>query len=109
MNKKIFLIIGIVLMVAACVMGYFAETLTSIPALVTGSVALALICLNTWNNSAKKNGVTALSIALTVAGVFFLIFASVSEQAITSLVTAIIGLIGIIAGILVPIIQNYKD
>ena len=108
MNKRIVLIIGILLMIAACVLGYFAETITSIPSLVTGSIALALICVNTWKKSEKKNGITAMSIAFTVAGVFFLVFASVSEQAITSLVTAIIGLVGIIAGIIVPIIQNAK-
>ncbi len=99
--KNIFLYIGIILVIACTVIARFIGIEAGlILELVGYSVALALCILSIVKKSEKKDWKLFVAILGIIIGVALLVFAGITEDKITAFVTAVIGILAMLAGFL---------
>ena len=102
MTKKIGTIIGLVLVAVGAVAIWFCK----IPAAEIGAFAVTmfgagLACANLYNGAEKKNWLTIVGIAAVGIGSFVLgFFGLISSDTMVSMISMIIGIVVIIAGII---------
>ncbi len=107
MNKKtIFTIISIVALLAGVILGYFTDVANDLLAIALTAFGLAGLCITTWKKSEKKNGVLLASIICMVICGVMAAFAEMSQDNLQKLITAIVAVVALIAGILIPVISN---
>lgn len=100
MKNKVFLIIGIILLVVGCIVACFTDIYKDIPALAGASFGLGMIVMSVWNSSDIKGPKVIVSIVcITVAG-FFCAVAGLAQETMTSLIAAVIAVVLLIIGIL---------
>lgn len=107
MNKKvIFTIISIVALIGGITLGYFTDIWNDLPAIALTSLGATGLCITTWNKSAKKDGfVLASIICMVICGIAGA-FAEMSEENLQKLIAAVITVVALIAGILIPVISK---
>ena len=107
MNKKmIFTIISVVSLIGGLALGYFTDIWNDLPAIVLTTFGSTGLCISTWKKSVKKDGfVLASIICMVVCGIAGA-FAEMSEDKLQKLIAAVITVVALIAGILIPVISN---
>ena len=107
MNKKvIFAIISIVALIGGIALGYFTDIWNDLPAIVLTTFGATGLCISTWKKSAKKDGfVLASIICMIICGVSAA-FAGMTEDDVQKLIAAIVTVVALVAGILIPLISN---
>lgn len=107
MNKKtIFAIISIVSLIIGLGLGYFTDIWNDLPAIVLTTFGATGFCISTWKKSEKKNGfVLASMICMIICGISAA-FAAMTKDDLQKLIAAVVSVVAVIAGILIPIIAN---
>ena len=99
--KNVFLWLGVALIVAATIIAQFTGVGTAVWIKLAGfTIGLASCIIDIVSKTEKKGWKLYLSIIGIVVGVALLAFAGVSEDKIKALITAIVGVVVIIAGLL---------
>ena len=107
MNKKaIFTIISIVSLIGGVTLGYFTDILNDLPAIVLTTFGATGLCITTWKKSEKKDGVVLASIICMVICGVTAAFAEMSEDNLQKMIAAIVAVVTLIAGILIPVISS---
>lgn len=107
MNKKtVFTVIAIVALVAGIVLGTFTDVGNDLPAICLSAFGLGTLIILTYNKSEKKGGVLIASIICMVISGFAAAFAEMSQDALSKLISAIVAVVALIAGILIPVISK---
>lgn len=107
MNKKmIFTIIAIACLIGGLALGYFTDVWNDLPAITLSAFGLTSLCILTWKKSEKKNGILLASIICMVICGVSAAFAEMTEESLQKLIAAIVTVVSLIAGILIPVITN---
>lgn len=108
MNKKVLFIIGLILLIAGCVMSYFAEIpQLTVVAIAGEALGMALTIAAAYNEAEKKTWKTYLTLICIPVGALLLGFAGMAKDTMVLLITSVIGLVVLIAG-LIPIFVKKK-
>lgn len=107
MNKKmLFAIISIVCLIGGLVLGYFTDVWNDLPAIALTAFGSTGLCISIWKKSEKKNGILLASIICMIICGVSAAFAEMSENDLQKLIAAIVTVVALVAGILIPIISN---
>lgn len=107
MNKKtVFTIIAIVALIGGLVLGTFTDVANDLPAIALSAFGLGGLIIITFNKSAKKGGVLIASIICMVVSGFAAAFAEMSQDTYSKLISAIVAVVALIVGILIPVFSN---
>lgn len=101
MKSKIFFIIGLVLVIAGALLGYFADIpVLEMTGLAASSVGLALLIIGIVNKAEKKDWKLYTAIVGIVLGSFILALTGVAGDKITAIIEAVIGLVILVVSII---------
>lgn len=106
MKKRVLLIIGLIVLIAGVIISNFAKfPLADVLgyAITMFGAGLAVAGMYEKRDPAVKSWVVWLSIILVGLGAFVLGFAGVAEDTVKTIITAVFGLVVIIAGLIVPV------
>lgn len=107
MKNKILIIVGAVLVIAGAVTAAFTDVpVADYIGVAVAFVGAAVTCINVYKKSEKKDWKVILAIVLMAAGACLLGVAGVSANTVTEIVTAVVGLIALIAGLFVAFKQK---
>lgn len=107
--KNIFTYLGIVLVVAASVIGSFTGVEVSRWVEFSGyAVGLALCTVSIVDRAKSKDWKLYIALSGVAIGTILLVFAGISESTITSIMAAVFGLVALIAGLL-PVLLSDKN
>jgi len=114
MKKRVLLIIGLIVLIAGVIISNFAKfPLADVLgyAITMFGAGLAVAGMYEKRDPAVKTWVVWLSIILVGLGAFVLGFAGVAEDTVKTIITAVFGLVVIIAGLIVPVVipKNKKE
>lgn len=110
MTKKIFTIIGIILLVAGAGIGAFTGLDVALWIELAGAAATLALCITSLiKKSEKKDWKLYTAICGVVIGTVLLVFAGIAPEVVTSVITGVIGLVVLIASILIPALTAKKD
>lgn len=107
MKKRVLLIIGLIVLIAGVIISNFAKfPLADVLgyAITMFGPGLAVAGMYEKRDPAVKTWVVWLSIILVGLGAFVLGFAGVAEDTVKTIITAVFGLVVIIAGLIVPVV-----
>lgn len=107
MKKRVLLIIGLIVLIAGVIISNFAKfPLADVLgyAITMFGAGLAVAGMYEKRNPAVKTWVVWLSIILVGLGAFVLGFVGVAEDTVKTIITAVFGLVVIIAGLIVPVV-----
>ena len=107
MKKRVLLIIGLIVLIAGVIISNFAKfPLADVLgyAITMFGAGLAVAGMYEKRDPAVKTWVVWLSIILVGLGAFVLGFAGVAEDKVKTIITAVFGLVVIIAGLIVPVV-----
>lgn len=108
--KNIFLWIGVALIIAATVIGQFTGVGIAVYLELAGyAIGLASCILGVITKTEKKDWKLYVSIIGIVIGSALLVFAGVSKDIITTLISAISGVVVLIAGLLPVFLAKKED
>lgn len=103
MTKKLLFIIGLILLVAGCVVSYFAEVpQVTVIAIAGEALGLALTIAAAYSAAEKKTWKTYVTLICVPVGALLLGFAGMAKDTMTILITSVIGLVALIIG-LIPV------
>lgn len=109
MKKKILFIIGLILLIAGCVMSYFAEIpQVTVVAIAGEALGLALTIAGAYSAAEKKTWKTYVTLISVPVGALLLGFAGMAKDTMTTLIISIIGVVALIIGIL-PVFIPKKE
>lgn len=108
MKKNIFMLIGVLVVIASCILGYFTDIAGDIPTLIGTAFGLGMEIIAVWVKSEKKNGFVIASIVCAVVGGVCCAFAGLAEGTLTTLITAIIGIVALLASIFAGVFAAKK-
>lgn len=100
-KKNIFMLIGVLVVIASCAFGYFTDVANNIPTLIGTAFGLGMEIVAVWAKSTKRNWMVITAIVCAVAGGLCCAFAGVAETTLTTLVTAVLGLVALLASLFV--------
>lgn len=109
MRKNILLIIGVILVVAGCILGTFANFPASdIVGFAVTMLGAGVAAWQMWSkrDKSKQTWLSVLSIVLVAAGAFLLGFGGFSQDTMTMIITAVCGLVAVIAGLIASGVQR---
>lgn len=106
MNKKLMLILGIVLIIVSTIVAAFTDVANDIPAVATGAFGLGLTIAAIWQKSEKKDWTVIAAVICAVIGGFLCGIAGLAEMTFTSLLTAIGGVVALIISILLVTLKK---
>lgn len=107
--KNVFLWLGVALIVVATIIAQFTGVETAVWIELSGfSIGLASCIVGVVTKAEKKDWKLYLSIFGIVIGSTLLVFAGISKDVITSLITAVAGVVVIIVGLL-PVLLKKKE
>ena len=105
MKKRVLLIIGLIVLIAGVIISNFAKfPLADVLGYAITGAGLAVAGMYEKRDPAVKTWVVWLSIILVGLGAFVLGFAGVAEDTVKTIITAVFGLVVIIAGLIVPVV-----
>ena len=109
MSKKLLFIIGLILLMAGCVLSYFAEIpQLTVVAIACEALGLALTIAAAYSATEKKSWKTYLTLICVPVGALLLGFAGMAKDTLTLLITSVIGLVALIIG-LIPVFVPKKE
>ena len=108
MKKNIFMLIGILVVIASCILGYFTDIANDLPTLIGTAFGLGMEIIAIWKKSDKKNWLVITAIICAVVGGICCAFAGLAEGTLTTLVTAIIGVVALLVSILAGVFAAKK-
>ena len=108
MRKNILLLIGVLVVIASCVLGYFTDIAGDLPTLIGTAFGLGIEIVAIWVKSEKKNGLVVAAIICAVIGGVCCAFAGLAEGTLTTLVSAIVGIIALLVSIFTTVITAKK-
>lgn len=101
MNKKIWNIVCVVLIVVGAVTAYFSNIAwVDVTALAVSFGSAGVLCASMFNKQEKKNWLFYLSTVLIAVGSFGVCFAGASVEILPKIIESIAGFIALIAGII---------
>lgn len=101
MNKKIWNIICVVLIVAGAITAFISNIAwVDVTALAVSFGSAGVLCANVFNKQEKKNWLFYLSVVLIALGSFGVCFAGASVEILPKVIEAIAGFISLILGII---------
>lgn len=103
MNKKILLIVGIILIVVGCVVSYLADfQLADVTGFAVTMFGAGLASSSLWEkrNPDKSKFVAVGSIFAIGVGAFLLGFAGFAESTMTMIISSVTGIVAVIVGII---------
>ena len=106
-KKRVLLIIGLIVLIAGVIISNFAKfPLADVLgyAITMFGAGLAVAGMYEKRDPTVKTWVVWLSIILVGLGAFVLGFAGVAEDTVKTIITAVFGLVVIIAGLIVPVV-----
>lgn len=107
MKTKLLTIIGIVLMIIGAILTYFAKMPLEIAiGIVSSAVGLGLIISAAYIKAEKKDWKLLLTIVCLATGGLLVGLAGMAKETATSLVSAIVGLVVMIAGLIPSILAR---
>ena len=109
MKKNIFLIIGLLMVVAGIAIAYFAKfELADLTGFALTMFGAGIATSQLWQKRDKtqKTWLALLAISLVGVGAFVLGFGGFSKETMTTVITMVFGLVGIIAGLVLAAIQS---
>ena len=102
--KKIFIIIGMVLLVAGAALGAFTGLGAAVWIELAGAATTLALCITSIIKKAeKKDWKLYTAIIGVVVGVVLLVWAGIADNLITSIMTAVIGLVVLVLSVIVPL------
>ncbi len=107
MKKRVLLIIGLIVMIAGVIVSNFVKfPLADVLgyAVTMFGAGLAVAGMYEKRDLSVKTWAVWLSIILVGLGAFALGFAGVAEDTVKTIITAVFGLVVIIAGLIVPVV-----
>lgn len=108
--KNIFTWIGVGFILGGCILGYFAGIQQAVWIELAGFAAGLAICVTSIiKKSEKKDWKLYVSIVGVVVGTVLMIWGGVSKDVVVTVITAVCGLIVILASILLPAILKKKN
>lgn len=107
--KNIWLWVGIACLVVGSVFACFTNIANDIPALAVAAFGLGTVIINTWNKSDKKDWKVIVSIVCVAVGGFCCAFAALSQEVMVQIVSAVIALVTLIIGVLIPVFSKKAD
>lgn len=106
--KNILIWIGVAFIIAATIIGQFTGIEVAMWIELAGfAVGLAACIVGIYKKAEKKDWKLFASIIGIVVGAILLAFAGVAKETITSLISLVVGIVALIAGLL-PTILNKK-
>ena len=113
MKKNWLTVIGILFIVAGAAISYFAKwELADVSGFAVTMFGAGLACANLWNkrDPRAKTWLSVLSLALVGVGAFVAGFGGiVSESLVATIITSVVGLVAIIAGLIVSAVNKSKS
>ena len=116
MKKNIFLIIGLLMVVAGVAIAYFAKfELADITGFALTMFGAGIATSQLWQKRDKtqrlclktqKTWLAVLAVSLVGVGAYLLGFGGFSKETMTTVITMVFGLVGIIAGLIIVAIQS---
>ena len=107
MNKKTILtIVSIVALIISLALGYFTDVANDLPAIGLGAFGFGGLIIATWKKSKKKDGILLAAIILMVISGLAAVFAEMAQDSYSKLIAAIVAVVALIAGILIPVVSN---
>lgn len=104
MKTKLFLIISVALIIVSCLIGYFTDVGSDIPALIGTAFGIGMEIIVIWKKSKKQNALLVVTIVLAVIGGLCCSFAGLTEASVTTLAAAVIGFVSLIASVITGIV-----
>ena len=105
-KKTIFTIIAIVALIGGLVLGAFTDVGNDLPAIALTAFGFGGLIIVTYKKSEKKDGILIASIICMVISGFAAAFAEMSQDTYSKLISAIVAVVTLIVGILIPVISN---
>lgn len=108
MKKNIFLIIGLLMVVAGVAIAYFAKfELADMTGFALTMFGAGIATSQLWQKRDKqKTWLAILAVSLVGIGAYLLGFGGFSKETMTTVITMVFGLVGIIAGLIIAAIQS---
>lgn len=109
MKKNIFLIIGLLMVVAGVAIAYFAKfELADMTGFALTMFGAGIATSQLWQKRDKtqKTWLAVLAVSLVGVGAYLLGFGGFSKETMTTVITMVFGLVGIIAGLIIAAIQS---
>lgn len=109
MKKNIFLIIGLLMVIAGVAIAYFAKfelADTAGFALTMFGAGIATSQLWQKRDKTQKTWLAALAVSLVGIGAYLLGFGGFNKETMITVITMVFGLVGIIAGLIIAAIQS---
>lgn len=104
--KNIFKIFGLVLIIAGSALAYFtAVPIVEYTGIAVAALGLALAIVGVLNKIEKKTWKEYVAIVCFAVGGLLCGFAGFSEDIVTQVITAIFGVVALIAGLIVSFIK----
>ncbi|MBQ0165530.1 MAG: hypothetical protein KBT02_00295 [Treponema sp.] len=109
MKNKILYIIGLVLMVVGAVLSYFAKVpLETAGGIVASAVGLGLVIAAAYIKAEKKDWKLLVTIICLGVGGFLVGLGGMAKEAAVSLVSAIVGVVIMIIGLIPTLVAQKK-
>ena len=113
MKKNWLTIIGILFIVVGVVISYFAKFSTAdVTGFAVTMFGAGLATANLWDKRDKtvKTWLSVVSIVCVGVGAFIIGFGGIiSENLMTTIITSVLGLVAIIAGLIIPAVAKKKE
>lgn len=107
--KNLFVYIGVALIIAATIIGQFTGLSVAKYIELSGfAVGLASCVLGIVSKTSKKDWKLYVSIIGVIAGSVILVFANITESQITALITAVAGLVVLIASLIPALVKKQE-
>ena len=107
MKKNIFLIIGLLMVIAGVTIAYFAKfELADMTGFALFGAGIATLQLWQKRDKTQKTWLTVLAVSLVNVGAYLLGFGGFNKETMTTVITMVFGLVGIIAGLIIVAIQS---
>ena len=107
MNKKMILtIISIAALIVSLALGYFTDVYNDLPAIGLGAFGFGGLIITTWKKSEKKDGILLAAIICMVISGLSAVFAEMAQDSYSKLIGAIVAVITLIVGILIPVVSK---
>lgn len=109
MKNKILIIIGVILIVVGAALSYFAGfAMADVTGFAVSMFGAGVACAGFWEKRKKTDVLSILTVVCIGVGAFMLGFGGFVESTMTTIITGVLGLIAIIAGIVTGFI-SIKD
>lgn len=109
MKKNWFVIIGVILVVAGAAVSHFAKfPQAEVIGLASTMFGAGAVAAGFWDKREKTDALSVSTIICVAAGAFLLGFGGFVESTMTTIITGVIGLVAIIAGLITGIVSATK-